>query len=178
MVLGDTCENNTNYSSKNLPDFVVMEQSYLNNYTLDYNVNKVASSKYESLGVSVNLGRDNPSYNLKGEQAFVWDKTHSEELKIRWSSDRGTHVLFIYSAQTFEFIKSFPSAVKLSSFLKVSLAFGLQIVKLIKTSDYKAILYEDYIISLMRHDALYLSTNLNLFLAPLVKNGCKEKKNR
>ena len=46
------------------------------------------------------------------------------------------HVLFIYSAKTF---KSFPSAVKLSSFLKVSLRFGLQIVKLIKTSNDKAL---------------------------------------
>lgn len=66
------------------------------------------------------------------------------------------------------FIKSLPSAVKLSSFLKVSLRFGLQIVKLIKTSNDKAILYEDYIISLMRHDALYLSTNLNLFPVKMV----------
>jgi hypothetical protein len=44
LVLGDTIENNTNYSSKNQPDLAVMEQSYLN--TLEYN--KVASSKYES----------------------------------------------------------------------------------------------------------------------------------
>ena len=44
------------------------------------------------------------------------------------------HVLFIYSAKTF---KSFPSAVKLK-FLK-SLRFGLQIVKLIKTSNDKAL---------------------------------------
>ena len=43
LVLGDTIENNTNYSSKNQPDLAVMEQSYLN--TLEYN--KVASSKYE-----------------------------------------------------------------------------------------------------------------------------------
>lgn len=161
MVLGDSLGNNTNYSADNLPDFVVMEQSYLDSCAPAYNVNTVASSKYEASGVSVNLGTENPSYNLKGEQAFVWDKTHSDELKIRWSSDRGTHVLFINSAQTFEFIRSFPSAVKLSSFLKVSLAFGQQIVKLIQTSDYKAIRYEDYIISLMRHDALYLSTNLD-----------------
>lgn len=74
LVLGDTIENNTNYSSKNLADFAVMEQSYLNNYTLEY---KVASSKYESSVVSVNLGKDNPSYSLKREP-FVWDRTHSE----------------------------------------------------------------------------------------------------
>lgn len=76
--------------------------------------------------------------------------------------------MFIYSTITFEFIQSFPSATKLSSFLKVSLAFGLQIVKLIQTSDYKAIVYEDYIISLMRHDALYLSTNSKLFPVKMV----------
>lgn len=78
VFAGDTIENYTNYSSKNLPDFAVMEQSYLNNYTLEY---KVASSKYES---SVSVKKDNPSYSffLKREQ-FLGDRTQREELKIR-----------------------------------------------------------------------------------------------
>jgi hypothetical protein len=36
-------------------------------------------------------------------------------------------------------------------------------------------LYEDYIISLMRHDALYLSTNLYLLAVKMV---AKKKKNK
>lgn len=81
MVLGFSPEKNTNYSSNNLPDFVVMEQSYLDNYKLEYNINRVASSNYEPSQASVNKGVDNPSYNLKGEGAFAWNKIHSEELK-------------------------------------------------------------------------------------------------
>jgi len=80
---GASPEKNTNYSSNNLPDFVVMEQSYLDNYKLEYNINRVASSSYKSSQASVNKGADNPSYNLKGEEAFVWNKIHSEELKSR-----------------------------------------------------------------------------------------------
>lgn len=163
MVLGDKLEQNTNYSSKNLPDFVVMEQSYLDNYTLDYNVNRVASSSYEPSQASLNIGKDNPSYDLKGEKAFVWNKTHSEELKTLWSTNRGKYTFYLYSAVTFDFIQIFPSAVKLSSYLKISLAFGLQIIKLIQASDFKTVIYEDYIISFLSQDAYYLSNNLNLF---------------
>ena len=43
-----------------------MEQSYLDNYELVYNVNRVASSNYEPSTASVNEGEDNPSYGLKG----------------------------------------------------------------------------------------------------------------
>jgi hypothetical protein len=38
---------------------------------MEYNVNRVASSKYESLIVSVNKGETNASYNLLAEEAFV-----------------------------------------------------------------------------------------------------------
>jgi hypothetical protein len=62
---------NTKYSSDNLPDFVVLEQKYLDNYPMEYNVNRVASSKYEPLSVSTNKGEANASYNLIGEEAFV-----------------------------------------------------------------------------------------------------------
>lgn len=58
-----------------------MEQSYLDNYTLDYNVNRVASSVYEPSQASVNIGADNPSYkDISGEQAFVW-VTYSSGLR-------------------------------------------------------------------------------------------------
>lgn len=163
MVLGTSPEQNTNYSSNNLPDFVVMEQSYLDNYTLDYNVNRVASSSYEPSQASINIGEKNPSYNLKEEQAFVWNNIHSEELKSRWSVSRGKYTLYIYSAKTYELIQILPSAVKFSGYLKVSLTFGLQIVKLIQGSELGAVIYKDFIVSLTPHSAEYLSTNLNLF---------------
>ena len=56
-----------------------MKQSYLENYELVYNVNRMASSGYEPSKASVNVGEDNYSFNLKEEQAFVWDRTHYEE---------------------------------------------------------------------------------------------------
>lgn len=160
MVLGASPEKKTNYSSNNIPDFVVMEQSYLDNYILDYNVNRVASSSYLPSQSSVNKGVDNPSYDLKAEESFVWNKIHSDELKYRWSKARGKNTFYLYSAKTMDLIQSFPSAVKLSAFLNVSLVFGGQVVKLIQTSDYCAIIYKDYIISLTSRNSDFLSTNL------------------
>ena len=128
MVLGASPEQETIYSSKNLPDFVVMEQSYLDNYTMDYNVNRVASSRYEAATQqgSVNVGSDNPSYGLKGEKAFVWNKNHSIQLKETWSKARGKYTSYVYSTKTFDLIQSFFSIRKLSNFLniKVSSPFG------------------------------------------------------
>lgn len=113
-----------------------MEQSYLDNYELVYNINRVASSNYEPSTASVNEGEDNPSYGLKGEQAFVWDKTHTDKLKSKWSATRGKYTFYVYSSsmESFDLIKSFPSASKLSSYLKVSLNLGAELAKLIKAS--------------------------------------------
>ena len=60
------------YSVTNIPDFVVLEQSYLDNYTLAYNINRTASSSaYERSDELINVGEFNPSYNKKGIDAFV-----------------------------------------------------------------------------------------------------------
>ena len=71
QVIGPT-ETNQVYSVNNTPDFVVLEQSYLDNYTLAYNINRAASSSaYEPSNESVNVGELNPSYNKKNTDAFV-----------------------------------------------------------------------------------------------------------
>lgn len=64
-------DKNPNYSSKNIPDFFLLEQSYLDKYKMEYNVSRVASSKYATSSVSVNKGEANPSYNLRGEESLV-----------------------------------------------------------------------------------------------------------
>lgn len=92
---------NIQYSSDNLPDFVRSEQNYLDRYPVEYNVNRVASSKYTSLHVCVNKGEAYASYNLIGEEAFVWDRIHSEELKARWSKTRGIISYYVYSRDSF-----------------------------------------------------------------------------
>lgn len=163
LVLGASPLENTIYSPKNLPDFVEMEQDYLDKYTLDYNVNRVASSSYQPSKASVNKGTANPSYDLKNEKAFVWDKTHSKELRARWAKTRGKFTFYVYSTKTFEFIESFSSAVNLSIFLNTSTTFTGLIVKLIQTSCYCAVVYKEYIISLTPHSADVLSTSWKLF---------------
>jgi hypothetical protein len=64
MVMGSLPGKDSNYSSTNIPDFVIMEQSYLDNYKFEYNVNRVASSKYISTSSSINEGVNNPSAHL------------------------------------------------------------------------------------------------------------------
>lgn len=163
LVLGDSPLESTIYSLKNLPDFVKKEQDYLDKYTLDYNVNRVASSSYQPSKASVNKGTDNPSYDQKNEKAFVWDKTHSKELRDRWSKTRGKFTFYVYSTKTFELIDSFPSAVNLSIFLNTRTTFAGLIVKLVQTSCYCAVVYKEYIISLTPHSADVLSTSWQLF---------------
>ena len=59
---------------------VVLEQPYLDNYTLAYNINRTASSSaYEPSSELVNTGELNPSYNKKNTDDFtrmgpVWDR--------------------------------------------------------------------------------------------------------
>lgn len=163
MVLGISPSQNTNYSSDNFPDFLVMEQHYLDNYILDYNVNRVASSNYQPSRASVNKGTANPSYDLKDDKAFVWDRTHSKKLKSRWSETRGKFTFYLYSSNTFELIETFSSTVSLSAFLKFSTSFGGLILELIRSTDYCAVIYKEYIISLTSHSVDVLSTSWKLF---------------
>ncbi len=170
MVLGASPEQDTVYSSKNLPDFVVMEQSYLDNYIMDYNVNRVASSGYEPPQASVNVGTDKPSYGLKGDKAFVWNNNHSIQQKERWSKARGKYTCvlasqeqYVYYTKTFDLIQSFFSIRQLSTFLNIKVSFGEQIAKLIKSSEFQAITYKDFIISFTPHSAEVLSASWDLF---------------
>ena len=74
--------------------------------------------------------------------------------------------------ESFDLIKSFPSASKLSSYLKVSLNFGAELAKLIKASEYSAVIYKYYIISLTPLSIDYLQSNKKLF--PIKKAPIKK----
>ena len=163
MVMGSLPGKDSNYSSTNIPDFVIMEQSYLDNYKFEYNVNRVASSKYISTSSSINEGVNNPSYNLKGEKAFVWNRTHSEELKTLWSESRGKIIIYVYSIKTLELLNKIPSRIKLASYLNINLSLVEQIVASIKSSKYSAVIYKDYIISVIAINSGSLSVNLKYF---------------
>lgn len=98
LIIGPT-ETDQVYSAANIPDYVVLEQSYLDNYILAYNINRTASSSaYEPSSELVNVGDLNPSYNKKSIDAFVWDKKHTATLKSRWSKERGKYQFFLYSS--------------------------------------------------------------------------------
>lgn len=72
LVLGPTPSTDTVFSATNLPDYVLLEQTYLDSYTLLYNVNRFASSSAynPSLG-PVNVGEDNPSFGKVGSTSFA-----------------------------------------------------------------------------------------------------------
>jgi len=164
LSLGSLEDKDTKYSSDNLPDFVVLEQSYLDNHKMEYNVNRVASTKYESLYVSVNKGEANPSYNLIGEEAFVWNRNHSAELKAHWSRSRGKITYYIYSKDSFELNIILLSSNKLAAFLKVHAVIVKQMTELIESSEHSAIRCEDYIISLKPLNCKNLANNLDVLL--------------
>lgn len=164
LSLGSLGDKDSKYSSNNLPDFVVLEQNYLDNYKMEYNVNRVASTKYESLYVSVNKGEANPSYDLIGEEAFVWNRNHSVELKAHWSKSRGKTTFYVYSKDSFELDIIFLSSNKLAAFLKVNAVIVKQLTELIESSEHSAIRCKDHIISLKPLNGKNLADNLDVLL--------------
>lgn len=83
LSLGPTLKDQA-YSATNLPDYVVLEQSYLDSFALVYNVNRNATpAAYTPSTSSINVGVNNPSYGLTGITSPVWGKTHSDRLKAR-----------------------------------------------------------------------------------------------
>jgi len=81
LSLGPTLKDQV-YSSSNLPDYVSLEQFYLNSFSLVYNVNRIATpAAYTPSTNPINVGINNPSYGLTGIASPVWGATHSEELK-------------------------------------------------------------------------------------------------
>jgi group I intron endonuclease len=138
-------------TSTNLPDFVVLEQSYLDSCDLLYNVNRIASSAAYTQSTSlVNVGVNNPSYGLTGENSFVWGRSHSELLKSLWSSTRSKYTFFVYDRFTFLLLETFTSASQLARFIPdVSKRFGTDIAKYLKGINSPAVIYGEYILSMV-----------------------------
>jgi hypothetical protein len=77
----------------------------------------------------------------------------------------------MYSSTTFDLIKKFPNAIKLAAYFPDSgRTFGYDVIKMILKSDYPAIRYNDYIISMIPLDSAFLFTNFDLFTIKKVKN--------
>lgn len=150
QILGPTLQGQV-YSATNLPDYVVIEQEYLDMYVLAYNINRIASSAaYIPSTGRINVGVDNPAYGLTGTLSPVWGHSHSQVAKDLWSQARGKYTFFLYDSVTFVLLGIFPSAVKLAQFLlNVSKNFGVVVAKHLNTIGLPALRYGGYIISLI-----------------------------
>lgn len=141
----------TTFSADNLPDYVKLEQMYLNTYTLAYNVNRTASSAaYVPSTSPINIGQVNPQYGNTGTLSPVWGKTHSLEMKEYWSNTRGKYSFWVYSASAYEFIQTFSSGSSLAKFFpNVSKRFGTDVFKKLQELNAPALVYGTYIISVV-----------------------------
>lgn len=139
------------YSATNLPDYVVLEQSYLDSFALVYNVNRNATpAAYTPSTLPVNVGVNNPSYGLTGITSPVWGTTHSARLKALWTSTKGKNSFFVSDPTILLMVASFTSASQLAQFLpNVSKRFGTDIAKLLQTVGLPALHYGNLILSVM-----------------------------
>ena len=73
LVLGPTPNPSDKTNKDSLPDYLIKEQYYLDNYKLEFNIQRrvVHTNYVPSSGVSVNVGQSNPSYNLLGKDSFA-----------------------------------------------------------------------------------------------------------
>lgn len=73
LVLGPTPNPSEKINKDSLPDYLIKEQYYLDNYKLEFNIQRrvVHTNYVPSSGVSVNVGQSNPSYNLLGKNSFA-----------------------------------------------------------------------------------------------------------
>ena len=150
------------YSSTNIPDYVKLEQYYLDLYVLAYNVNRNATpAAYSPSTGPVNVGVDNPSYGLTSTDSPVWGNTHSAQLKALWASTRGSYTFYVYDIASFLLLVSFTSASQLSKFIPgVSKRFGTDIAKLLQLVNLPALCYGKFIISLVELTADEINTLL------------------
>jgi cytochrome c oxidase subunit 1 len=149
QVLGPTDPNLVS-TSLIQPDFIVLEQVYLDSAVLAYNVNRVANpSAYTPSTEPINVGSDNPSYGLLGKDSLAWGNTHSATMKALWSSQRGKFNFFVYDFNTLELVQQFTSASQLSVFMGMSKRFGTDIAKKLEDLNMPAMRYGDFIIALV-----------------------------
>lgn len=162
QTIGPTITPSPIYSAINIPDYVLLEQSYLDNSVLAYNMNRIATpAAYNPNLTPTNVGEDNVSFGKLGSDAIAWGQTHSQMTKEMWSKTRGIHAFFLYDFVTLVLEKSFPSATQLSAFFPdVSKRFGPDMVKLLAKLEVVAILYGDYIISTVELTSDQLRTML------------------
>lgn len=149
ISLGPTSDQT--YSSSNLPDYVKLEQYYLDSYVLVFNMNRNASpSAYTPSTNPINQGVNNPSYGLTGTSSPVWDKVHSEEIKKVWENSRGKYNFFIYDINTLLLVTSFTNGSQLSKYIpNVSKRFGADVAKYLRSVNLPALIYGNLIICLI-----------------------------
>lgn len=148
VSLGPTLKDVANSESFS-PDYVVLEQKYLDAQAMVYNMNRIASpAAYTPSASPINVGVNNPAYGLTGASSFVWDKTHTQALKDRWSEARGTYTFYVYDSITFALLQACYSSSALANFIQgVSKRFGVSLAKKLRSLNQPAAKYGNFIIS-------------------------------
>jgi hypothetical protein len=138
-------------TAANFPDYVVLEQFYLDAYVLQFNLRRTATpSAYVPSTGPINVGPNNPSYGLLGPNAPAWGRMHSAQLIAFWASTRGSYSYYVYDVVSFALLASFTSAIQLAVFItNVSKRFGTDISVQLKTLGLAALVYGNYIISVI-----------------------------
>lgn len=98
LVLGESPLRNTISVNS---DFILLEQKYLNSYTLIYNIRRLALGTAPVLNPNYkyNKGDTNSQFGKAGTKAAAWGQAQSLEQKNLWSESRSTPI-FIYDYTT------------------------------------------------------------------------------
>lgn len=130
------------------PDYVALEQYYLDTYTLAYNANRNASpAAYTRSNARPNVGTSNPQYGLTADSASAWGREHSDALRAEWSNTRGLLSLNVYSLSTHAFISCFSSGSAFSAWSNTSKPFGTKVAKAVSASPVQAIVFDGHVVS-------------------------------
>jgi len=128
-------------SISTISDLILLEQYYLDRYSLIYNLRRIAIGAAPISNSNCNKGKSNPQFDKKGPDAAAWDYKHSPEQKLLWSLTRSTPI-FIYDLNILTFHSIIYGYERLAHFLGVHINTARRVAK---SSDVYA---KKYVISL------------------------------
>jgi len=128
-------------SISTISDLILLEQYYLDRYSLIYNLRRIAIGAAPISNSNCNKGNTNPQFDKKGPDAAAWDYKHSPEQKLLWSLTQSTPI-FIYDLNILTFNSIIYGYERVAHFLGVHINTARRVAK---SSDVYA---KKYVISL------------------------------
>jgi hypothetical protein len=92
-----------------ISELPIREQYYLDNFTCEYNINRVSSIPYSSVNASINSGVLNPNFGNLGSAAFHFDHFHTPERRAAWAAARTHGPYHLYNLALGTFVETFTS---------------------------------------------------------------------